>query len=212
MTYSTSKTTNMLMTLLKLLAVSLVITALIPFGLIASQWPMKMKDVQSGETLNFEAAMAANLTTAPKPVMIAMRDGWQMPVLKYGAQDVSKPVLILVHRSGWNGLQFNGMAQTLAQDANVFAVDLRGHGATPERRGDVDYIGQMEDDLAALIKAEALPDQQVILAGHSSGGGLVVRFAGGEHGALMDHAVLLAPFLKHNAPTTRTNSGGGPLQ
>ncbi|WP_439142772.1 alpha/beta hydrolase [Planktotalea sp.] len=198
----------MLMTLLKFLAVSLVITALISFGLIASQWPMKMKDVQNGETLNFEASMASNLTTAPKPEMIAMRDGWQMPVRKYGAQDVSKPLLILVHGSGWNGLQFNEVAQTLAQDAHVLAVDLRGHGATPERRGDVDYIGQMEDDLADLITSEALDGQKVVLLGHSSGGGLVVRFAGGAHGALMDKAVLLAPFLKHDAPSTRPASGG----
>ena len=42
------------MKLMKFLAVSLVITTLVPFGLIASQWPMKMKDVQSGETLNLE--------------------------------------------------------------------------------------------------------------------------------------------------------------
>ena len=198
----------MLMTLLKFLAVSLVITALIPFGLIASQWPMKMKDVQNSETLNFEASMASNLTTAPKPEMIAMRDGWQMPVRKYGAQDVSKPLLILVHGSGWNGLQFNEVAQTLAQDVHVLAVDLRGHGATPERRGDVDYIGQMEDDLADLITSEALDGQKVVLLGHSPGGGLVVRFAGGAHGALMDKAVLLAPFLKHDSPSTRPASGG----
>jgi len=198
----------MLMTLLKFLAVSLVITALIPFGLIASQWPMKMKDVQNSETLNFEASMASNLTTAPKPEMIAMRDGWQMPVRKYGAQDVSKPLLILVHGSGWNGLQFNEVAQTLAQDVHVLAVDLRGHGATPERRGDVDYIGQMEDDLADLITSEALDGQKVVLLGHSPGGGLVVRFTGGAHGALMDKAVLLAPFLKHDSPSTRPASGG----
>ena len=46
------------------------------------------------------------------------------------------------------------------------------------------------------------------MLGHSSGGWLVVRFAGGAHGDLIDHAVLLAPFLKYNAPTTRENAGG----
>lgn len=66
----------------------------------------------------------------------------------------------------------------------------------------------MEDDLADLIASEALDGQQVVLLGHSSGGGLVVRFAGGAHGALMDKAVLLAPFLKHDAPSTRPASGG----
>jgi alpha-beta hydrolase superfamily lysophospholipase len=117
-------------------------------------------------------------------------------------------LLILVHGSGWVGLQFNSLANRLARDAYVVVPDLRGHGPTAERRGDVDYIDQMEDDLAALIIAERLPNQHVIVAGHSSGGGLVTRFAGGQHGHLMDQAILIAPFLKHNAPTTRQNSGG----
>jgi pimeloyl-ACP methyl ester carboxylesterase len=72
----------------------------------------------------------------------------------------------------------------------------------------VDYIGQLEDDLADMIKARARPGQKVVMIGHSSGGGLVTRFAGGANGGLLDGAVLLAPFLKYNAPTTRPNSGG----
>lgn len=198
----------MLLAIFKFLVVSLVITALVPFGLIASQWPKKMQTIQTGETLNFESALAGNLETAPKPEQIELRDGWSMPVRKYGTQDAAKPLLILVHGSGWNGLQYNSMAQLLAKEAFVLAVDLRGHGATPKRRGDVDYIGQMEDDLADLIKAEAAEGQQVVMLGHSSGGGLVVRFAGGANGALIDNAVLLAPFLKYNAPSTRADSGG----
>ena len=198
----------MLLKIIQFIAVSLCITALVPFGLIVSQWPMKMTAIQSGETLNFESALAANLQTAPEPEQIEMRDGWSMPVRKYGTQDARKPLLILVHGSGWNGLQYNAMAQNLSNDAHVLAVDLRGHGATPERRGDVDYIGQMEDDLADLINAEAIEGQQLVMLGHSSGGGLVVRFAGGVHGALIDKAVLLAPFLKYNAPSTRADAGG----
>jgi pimeloyl-ACP methyl ester carboxylesterase len=88
--------------------------------------------------------------------------------------------------------------------------DLRGHGVAPQRRGDVDYIGQLEDDLADLIEqvqAQGNHDE-VVLGGHSSGGGLVVRFAGGAHGAMVDRYLVMAPFLKYNAPTTRPNSGG----
>ncbi len=39
------------------------------------------------------------------------------------------------------------------------------HGFTPKRRGDVDYIGQLEDDLADLITAKRQPRQKVILVG-----------------------------------------------
>ncbi|MCA9925134.1 MAG: alpha/beta fold hydrolase, partial [Anaerolineales bacterium] len=71
-------------------------------------------------------------------------------------------------------------------------------------------IGQLEDDLADLIAIiePQFPNARIIVGGHSSGGGLAVRFAGGEHGKLADGYLLLAPFLKYNAPTTRANSGG----
>ena len=32
--------------------------------------------------------------------------------------------------------------------------------------------------------------------------------AGGSHGGLLDRVILLAPFLKHDAPTTRPGTGG----
>jgi len=94
--------------------------------------------------------------------------------------------------------------------AHVYTPDLRGHGTSPARRGDIDYINQFEDDLADLIEVvrEAHPNATILLGGHSSGGGLVVRFAGGEYGHQVDAYFLLAPFLKYNAPTTRPNSGG----
>jgi acetyl esterase/lipase len=46
------------------------------------------------------------------------------------------------------------------------------------------------------------------MLGHSSGGGLAVRFAGGTYGAMLSKVVLLAPFLQYDAPTTRPNAGG----
>lgn len=45
----------------------------------------------------------------------------------------------------------------------------------------------------------------------TSGGGLVIRFAGGAHGGDLTGAVLLTPFLKYNAATMRPNSGGGAM-
>ena len=48
----------------------------------------------------------------------------------------------------------------------------------------------------------------MILGGHSSGGGLAIRFAGSQYSDQIDAYVLLSPFLKYNAPTIRPNSGG----
>ncbi|WP_168016870.1 alpha/beta fold hydrolase [Halomonas salinarum] len=78
-------------------------------------------------------------------------------------------------------------------------------------RGDINSIDQLEDDLADLILhvKETNDDViRVVLGGHSSGGGLAVRFAGVTHRDLAAAFVLLAPYLGHNAPTVRDDSNG----
>jgi alpha-beta hydrolase superfamily lysophospholipase len=109
-------------------------------------------------------------------------------------------------------MQFHHLASFVSQNglAHVVAPDLRGHGFSPARRGDVDYTGQLEDDLADLLSEmrRQHPGAKIIVGGHSSGGGLAIRFAGGPYGDQADAYLLLAPFLKYNAPTTRPNSGG----
>lgn len=185
--------------------ISLLITLAVALILIFTQRPAASV---SGQGLDFTRALDG---TGPEPLPITevgMRDGFALQVRRIPAAIENAPLLILVHGSGWHGQQFDALAPKLSAVADVIAPDLRGHGVAPGRRGDIDYIAQFEDDLADLIAAVARPEQKVVLAGHSSGGGLVVRFAGGGHGSLLDGAVLLAPFLKHNAPTTRENAGG----
>ena len=106
------------------------------------------------------------------------------------------------------GQQFDALLPALAKHADVIAPDLRGHGPQAKLRGDVAYIGQLEDDIADLIDLYARPEQKIVLAGHSSGGGLAIRFLAGAHGDRVTSAILLAPFLKYNAPTMRPNAGG----
>lgn len=188
----------------KRILISIVIILVVAVILVFTQRPKAM----SGEGgLDFSLQLESGSETPAPLLSIPMRDGYDLKVRTYGGAD-SVPLLVLVHGSGWHGLQFDNLGKALQGNADVIVPDLRGHGTAPGRRGDVDYIGQYEDDLADMITAVAKPGQKVIMAGHSSGGGLVVRFAGGEHGDLLDGAVLMAPFLKHNAPTTRPNSGG----
>jgi pimeloyl-ACP methyl ester carboxylesterase len=186
-------------------AISLLIYFGIALGLIYSQNPHELSG-QGG--LDFTRQTLVNAADPAPLETYTARDGATLYARHYGAKFADAPLLVLVHGSGWHGLQFDGLARGLADDAEIIVPDLRGHGAHPVRRGDVDYIGQLEDDIADLIEQNRKPDQQVILAGHSSGGGLVIRFAAGEHAQMIDKAVLLAPFLKYNAPTTRENSGG----
>lgn len=191
----------------RLLAGAAALVAVPLLGALALVFSQSPREMPGAGGLDFSAQIGA-VSAPPAPLLqVPMRDGTGLPVRTYGGAD-GVPLLVLVHGSGWHGLQFDALGASLAGVADVVVPDLRGHGEAPVRRGDIDYIGQLEDDLADLITALAKPGQPVIMAGHSSGGGLVVRFAGGPHGEMLDGAVLLAPYLGHDAPTTREASGG----
>jgi len=87
--------------------------------------------------------------------------------------------------------------------------DLRGHGHDGTM-GDIDYVGQLDDDLADLVGVirPLHPKAHLILAGHSSGGGFVFRIAVGPVAPLFDRFVLLAPIMPYGAVTYRPNVGG----
>jgi len=183
-----------------------VIFLCIAVGLILSQ-PPKASVVAQGTGLDFSETLSRAPVAPLDMVQTTARDG---AMLRSGfvAGPEGAPLLVLVHGSGWHGGQFDRLARAMAARADVLTVNLRGHFNGPGARGDVSYVGQLEDDLADVIVAHRKDGQNVVLGGHSSGGGLVVRFAGGAHRDLIDGAVLLAPFLKYNAPVTRPNSGG----
>jgi len=146
----------------------------------------------------------------PQLQTFTARDGKELGYRHYLSQ--SKKVLILVHGSGYHSQYLLPLAEFISTEglAQVYTPDLRGHGTSPAGRGDVDYIDQLEDDLSDLISVirQDNPDATLIIGGHSSGGGLVIRFAGSQYGQQADAYVLLSPFLKYNAPTVRPNSGG----
>ena len=138
------------------------------------------------------------------------RDGTTLSYRHYASP--SDKIVILLHGSGWHSQYFLQLAGFMSSQglAQVYTPDLRGHGRTPVRRGDIDYIDQLVDDLADFVVMiqQTHPHARLIVGGHSSGGGLAIRFAGSQYGKKADSYILLAPFLKYNAPTMRTNSGG----
>jgi non-heme chloroperoxidase len=136
------------------------------------------------------------------------RDGALLGLRSYaGPEDLH---LILLHGSGSHGAYLAPLARALGETATVHTPDLRGHGPAPARRGDVDHPEQLETDLSDLVDRirQEHPGARVALGGHSSGGGLALRYAGGIRGADIVGVTLLAPFLKHDAPTSRPGSGG----
>ena len=140
----------------------------------------------------------------PELQLYRARDG---ALLSYRFYDsTAATVLVFIHGSSYHGAAYHALAQAVSSGghAKVYLPNLRGHYMSGPRRGDVDYIGQLEDDVADLIGHMRSQGHEGLLAlgGHSSGGGLAVRFAGGAHRDDVDAFVLLSPFLPL-APTVR---------
>lgn len=139
------------------------------------------------------------------------RDGTELSFRRYKAD--SNVHAILLHGSSAHSAYLHPFAKYLSSKnvANVYALDMRGHGPHPKRRGDIDYIGQLEEDIADLIgyiKAHAGGDGRFIVGGHSSGGGMALRFGGSKYGHLAGDVLLLAPYLGYSAPMVKKNAGG----
>src|SRR5213078_1021997 len=123
------------------------------------------------------------------------RDGTQLAYRAYRpAHGTSKGFVALVHGSSARSVSVHPLAKGLAQAGYVVhALDVRGHGESGER-GQITFVGQLEDDLEDFMKATKAPGKKS-LVGFSAGGGFVLRFAADARRGLFDNYVLLSPFL-----------------
>jgi alpha-beta hydrolase superfamily lysophospholipase len=195
---------------IRLLTVAIAVFAAIPLAalvLIYTQSPSG--GAGDDKTLTFSSVIPPETVELPLMTYVA-EDGAKLGYRFIPAKSETAPLVILIHGSGWHGGSYQWLARQIAANGDIAVAipDLRGHGPSPQRRGDVDYIGQMEDDIATLAKQLLKPGQKLILAGHSSGGGFVIRIAGGQYGGMLSGAVLLSPYLNYKAPTMRDNAGG----
>jgi alpha-beta hydrolase superfamily lysophospholipase len=114
-------------------------------------------------------------------------------------------VVIAIHGSSALSSSLHPLAKALsAEGIPVYAPDIRGHGQTGVR-GDIDYPGQLDDDLADLVAAVRArhANAKLVLLGFSSGGGYALHAAATPLGKSFARAVLLSPMLGPRAPTYR---------
>jgi len=120
-------------------------------------------------------------------------------------------IIILLHGSSAHGEYLHGFADYLSSKKNigqVYIPNLRGHYKSGVLSGDCSYIGQLEDDLYDLIQHFQLDSKCIYLIGHSSGGGLAIRIAGGFLQNLIQGYVLISPAIP-TAPTMRQGNAEG---
>jgi pimeloyl-ACP methyl ester carboxylesterase len=180
-------------------AIVLVLGGMIAFG--TAEQPGEMASVT-------KAAQSIDRSDLPPVSRYTARDGATLAYRAYPGDPAR--VAVLIHGSVEGSSVMHAVAKTLqAQGMTVYAPDMRGHGGSGQR-GDIDYIGQLDDDLADFAAAirPAHPHAAFELIGFSSGGSFTARIAGGRYGELFDRYVLLSPTLPPGSPTVRPNSGG----
>jgi alpha-beta hydrolase superfamily lysophospholipase len=181
---------------------ALVLTAMIATPLVA---PPELRSVSA-------ARGTVDMSTLPPIERFQARDGSWLGFRHYPAVGPStRRAAIVVHgSSGSSGNNIHAVSWALAQrGVESYAVDIRGHG-TSGTRGDIGYVGQLEDDLADFVAEirKTNPTAPLTLIGHSAGGGFALRVAGSPIQNLFVRTVLLAPYLGYAAPTNQPNSGG----
>src|SRR5215831_17125777 len=167
-------------------ALGLILAATIAFGVAPP--PRPLPSVAS-------AVAHIDRSGLPSISRYPARDGVMLAYRAYTGR--SRQVAVLIHGSAGQSVGMNMMARTLNQTgATVYALDIRGHGASG-RRGDIDYIGQLDDDVADFMRyiQPLHPNAAYTLAGFSAGGALTLRIASGRYGNLFDRYLAVAPAL-----------------
>ncbi len=153
-------------------------------------------------------ARAVDRSDMPQLERFQARDGTVLAYRHYPAAVATSGRIAILLRGSSSSV--HALAKALAADGvETYAPDIRGHGASGSR-GDIGYIGQLEDDLADLVTEikKTHPTAPLVLIGHSAGGGFALRVAGSAIQPLFSRTVLLAPYLGYDANTNRPNSGG----
>jgi pimeloyl-ACP methyl ester carboxylesterase len=154
------------------------------------------------------AFAGADFSGMPEKSHFIARDGTRLDYRAYPGDPST--VVVLVHGSSGTSASMHFVAKAIHDTgATVYALAMRGHDGTG-RYGDVDYIGQLDDDVVDFMKTLPLKPQggKRILLGFSSGGGFVLRFAGGPNGRLFDRFILVSPQMPARSPLMRPNAGG----
>lgn len=181
------------------------------FRLINLPSPMFHSEHSTGRDEQYLRPKSKSQSYKVKDCFFTMRDNKKIYAGKFSA--TSGNTIILIHGVGTDGSSCFNTADLLrkATGAEVYAIDLRGHGKSEGRDGDVDYIDQYADDVEDIVNAirKSRPAGKVIVAGHSMGGGVTLQYARHTTTAAADGYILLAPLIGQNSPAIRQGPPAG---
>ncbi|WP_275194897.1 alpha/beta hydrolase [Bradyrhizobium sp. CSA207] len=183
--------------------VALILAAMIATPL---QRPPELRSVS-------ESVKLVDFSTMPPLERFQARDGTWIGFRHYAPNGPAggRGAIFIHGSSGSSGTVNHALTYAIAgRGVETWALDMRGHGGSGTR-GDIGYVGQLEDDLVDFVAyvRKSAPDLPLTLVGHSAGAGFSLRVAATP--IMQDmfvRTVLLAPYLGYDAPTNKPHSGG----
>src|SRR3954453_12383806 len=183
--------------------VALILAAMIATPL---ERPPEMKSVS-------DSSKGIDWSTLPPLERFQARDGTWIGFRHYAANGLAtgRGAIFIHGSSGSSGTVNHALTHAIAsRGVETWALDIRGHGGSGTR-GDIGYVGQLEDDLVDFVAElrKSAPDLPLTLIGHSAGAGFSLRVAATP--IMQDmfvRTVLLAPYLGYDAPTNKPRAGG----
>ncbi|MET4118954.1 alpha-beta hydrolase superfamily lysophospholipase [Bradyrhizobium sp. JR1.5] len=184
-------------------AVALILIAMIATPLTR---PPEMRSVS-------DSAKGIDWSTLPPLERFQARDGTWIGFRHYAANGpaTGRGAIFIHGSSGSSGTVNHALTHAIAsRGVETWALDIRGHGGSGTR-GDIGYVGQLEDDLVDFVAEvrKTAPELPLTLIGHSAGAGFSLRIAATP--IMQDmfvRTVLLAPYLGYDAPTNKPHAGG----
>ena len=194
------------MVILTTLGIAALIVAIVSIALPFPPMPPET------DVFGFAGERDKSATEPPPLAQFRARDGDALAYRFYDA--ASERILIFIHGSSYHGGGYHDLATYVsgAGAAKVVLLNMRGHYFSGRRRGDIEYIGQYEDDVVDLIGELRKQGHKgpIVLGGHSSGAGFLLRFAGGpgsKQEAIAGY-VALAPIIPRTAALRGGDAGG----
>jgi alpha-beta hydrolase superfamily lysophospholipase len=183
--------------------VALILAAMIATPL---ERPPEMRSVS-------DSAKGIDWSTLPPLERFQARDGTWIGFRHYASNGpaTGRGAIFIHGSSGSSGTVNHALTHAIAsRGVETWALDMRGHGGSGTR-GDIFYVGQLEDDLVDFVAEvrKTAPELPLTLIGHSAGAGFSLRVAATP--IMQDmfvRTVLLAPYLGYDAPTNKPHAGG----
>ncbi|EAQ63952.1 hypothetical protein MED121_04243 [Marinomonas sp. MED121] len=107
------------------------------------------------------------------------RDGIRLAYDDFAPEKGAKACCIFLHGSTYNARRYANLAKALcAKGYQACLLNWRGHGESEGKPGDLDYVGQLEDDLADMIVHLKQKNRgcDIVIGGHSAGAVVCLRY------------------------------------